>query len=177
VVAGVSALVASFTVTGPFEIPTRVGRTGARHVDSRALDEFWEVAGCDERIGCYVFGIRSGRGTIPHYVGRTTASFEGECFQQHKIGKYNDVLLDTLKGTPVMYFVTLDRGRGRPNETAIFALEERLIALGKQRNPELKNISGTKETAITVHRVMGAGRVQGAPRIPERRFKAMMAIR
>jgi hypothetical protein len=165
---------ASFTIVGPFVVPVVVGRGGGRVIDRSRLAEFWADANCGRHVGCYVFGIRSGRGTLPYYAGRTTNSFEGEAFQPHKITKYNEVLIDVVRGTAVMYFAVLDRSRGPRNETAVIALEERLIGLGMQRNPNMANVSGTREDAIIVHGVMGPRR--GRPTVPASAFKAMMGV-
>jgi hypothetical protein len=165
---------ASFTVVGPALIPVRIGRGGGRSVDRDALDDFWENAGCADRIGCYVFGIRSGGGTLPYYAGRTVNSFANECFTADKLTKYHYVLMDVARGRPVMYFAVLDVTRGRPNETAIRALEERLIGLGTQRNPRMANVSNTREEDIVVHGVLGPRR--GRPTVAAAAFKGMMAI-
>lgn len=73
-----------------------------------------------------------------------------------------------------MYFVVLDRTRGRPNVSAIVGLEERLIGLGMQRNPLIANVSGTREDEIIVRGVLGAGR--GRPTAAASAFKAMMGL-
>jgi hypothetical protein len=165
---------ASFTVVGPVLIPVLVGRAGGKSVDRDRLEEFWDGAGCAQRIGCYVFGIRTGPGTLPYYAGRTLNSFRNECFTADKLTKYHYVLMNIARGTPVMYFTMLDVTRGRTNETAVRALEERLIGLGMQRNTRMANVSNTREEDIVVHGVMGPRR--GRPTVPAGGFKAMMGI-
>ena len=53
--------------------------------------------------------MRTGRGFRPIYVGKAVKqTFGKECFAPHKTGEhYNPALLDTLKGTPVIFFVAL----------------------------------------------------------------------
>jgi hypothetical protein len=143
-------------------------------VDRTRLGAFWAEYDCGDRTGCYVFGIRTGRGTLPYYAGRTTNSFENECFTADKLTKYHYVLMDVARGTPVMYFAVLDRARGRRNETAVIALEERLIGLGMQRNARMVNVSGTRDDDVVVHGVMGPRR--GRPTVAAGAFKAMMGI-
>jgi hypothetical protein len=165
---------ASFTVVGPVVIPVRTGRAGGKSIDRDRLHEFWEDAGCAERIGCYVFGIRTGRGTLPYYAGRTLNSFEYECFTADKLTKYHYVLMDVTRGTPVMFFAMLDVTRGRRNESAVRALEERLIGIGTQRNPRMANVSNTREDDLVVNGVLGPR--HGRPTVAASAFKAMMAI-
>jgi hypothetical protein len=165
---------ASFSVVGPVRIPVFVGRSGGRSVDRDGFMEFWGEAGCADRIGCYVFAIRSGRATLPYYAGRTTNSFQNECFTADKLTKYHYVLVDVARGTPVMYFAVLDQTRGRPNTRAIFALEERLIGLGLRRNEWMANVSNTREDNLVVRGVMGSAR--GRRPDAASSFRAMMGL-
>lgn len=74
----------------------------------------------------------------------------------------------------MIYFAVLDRARGRRNETAVIALEERLIGLGMQRNARMANVSGTRDDDVVVHGVRGPRR--GRPTVAAGAFKAMMGI-
>jgi hypothetical protein len=133
----------SYSVKGPFSLPFK--RTGKVKILERK-----DVKGClaeweDER-GCYVFALRGSHGSIvPFYVGKTAKSFASECFTDHKLNKYNAVLHKHTHGAPIMLLVVAKTGeRGAFNKTALRALEEYLIGLGLQANPDIKNISGTK---------------------------------
>jgi hypothetical protein len=167
---------ASFTVLGPVAIPTIVGRSGGRSVDRAGLANFWEATDCGRRVGCYVFGIRSGRGTLPYYAGRTTNAFENECFTADKLMKYHYVLTDIARGTPVMFFAVLDTIRGRPSESAVGALEERLIALGMQRNDRMANVSSTRKDDLMVRGVMGTGSGRGRRTVAASAFRSMIGL-
>ena len=149
---------ATFDVVGPIVIPTERRRTGTRVIDLDGLGDFWDEAECGDRPGCYVFAIRHGRGTMPYYAGRTFGTLEGECFEMHKLRKYDRVLADTVRGTPVMYLVPLVRTRGRVNETAIESLEDTLIKVGLERNDKMANISGSRTLDIVVRGVWETGR-------------------
>jgi hypothetical protein len=170
---GVSAFMASFTVVGPVVVPVVTG-PGGKSVDtsSTQIQKFWNAAGCGGKAGCYVFGIRHGRGTIPYYAGKTTKKLAGECFQSHKLTKYHKALTSVAKGTPVMFFLVPAATRGRVNSTAIKSLEERLIGLGVKRNPDMTNIHGTKKTEIVIKGVAGSGR--GKPTKSASAFRKMV---
>jgi hypothetical protein len=164
---------ASFSIVGPIEIPVEV-RPGGKLIDRSFLGEFWDEAGCMDRVGCYVFAIRN-RGVLPYYAGRTTNSFGAECFEPHKITKYQDALTHVRRGSPVMFFAVLDINRGRRSGSAIRMLEERLIGLGLQRNERMTNVSGTRRDDLIVRGVMGGtggGRRPGAAN----QFRTMMGL-
>jgi hypothetical protein len=129
----------AFSVAGPFEVLCQYER-GGRIVTADAGPELFErVDSLDDAKGCYVFGIRSGGGTLPWYVGKTASGFRWECFQPHKLNKYNEAIAKAGYGTPVLYFVVHPANRGRPNRPAIDELEGFLIQAAYIRNPELLN--------------------------------------
>jgi len=45
----------------------------------------------------------------------TTKDFEHECFTPDKIVKYNSALARVAKGKPVIYFIAMNRKKGKPN--------------------------------------------------------------
>lgn len=149
---------ATFEVVSPIIVPTERRRTGARIVAVHSLNEFWDEARCGDRPGCYVFAIRHGRGSKPHYAGRTFGHLASECFQPHKLRKYDGVLADVLSGTPVMYLLPLVRSRGRVNMTAIESLEDTLIKVGLERNEDMANVSGTRALEVIVRGAWENGR-------------------
>jgi hypothetical protein len=164
-----------FEVLGPFNVPTEK-RRGGRHIPTKCPD-FWQahpqLAG---RRGCYVFAIRAGRGFRPIYVGKAVKqSFGKECFATHKIGDhYNPALLDTLKGTPVLFFVALPTGRGKPNGKRVADLESFLIQLGVARNPDLSNVRGRSEKQWSIRGVVRGAR--GKPSASAIALKTMLHV-
>lgn len=56
-------------------------------------------------------------------MGKTRTNFGAECFELHKLGKYNQCLVDYERGTPVLYFVVLPVRRGPRNAAHIDELE------------------------------------------------------
>lgn len=137
----------------PLEIP----RKSNGLIDTRALREWWQDKllpnGFELRsaIGCYVFSIR-GRGNVPWYVGKASGQvFQDECFAEHKLNHYTEVLVDRKKGTPCLtLFVKLtpERRLAKPSDRDgahkdIEFLETHLIGLCIKRNSELRNIRDT----------------------------------
>jgi hypothetical protein len=133
-----------FTAHGPFEVPNYRGPGGrtVRAIDGREF--FNHHKALAPKRGCYVFGIRAGRGITPVYVGKATISFEAECFAVHKLSKYNESLADYARGTPVLFFVTHPDQRGRVATNRIRDLELFLIQAGVAANADLLNVRGTQ---------------------------------
>lgn len=142
-----------YQVYGPFEIP-RTPRTGTIS-RSRVKQNFWKkVAVADTDLpsgcGCYVFALRSSRGTVPWYVGMTeNRTFKAESLDYHKLDRYNDVLLNR-KGRPLLFLIAkktkLERF-AKPSTTKqhdIRFLETYLIGHALNRNPNLANQHKTK---------------------------------
>ena len=95
-----------YDVFGPFEIP-RI--KNGRRVDRDRRKNFWDELeekneGLAFASGCYIFGIRAGQGAKPWYIGKATKTFKQECFTDHKLVKYNQVL-DQMKGTPILFLL------------------------------------------------------------------------
>jgi hypothetical protein len=106
-----------FAVDGPYDVPCYQG-SGGRTITDENTQEFWKnnphIA--MER-GCYVFGIRAGRGFTPAYVGKASKSFKQEVFSPHKLSRYQQFLADYRRGTPIMFFVVAPKKRGAPNSS------------------------------------------------------------
>lgn len=134
-----------FEVKGPIEVPV-VPQASSKLV-SEDLSHFWEEAKEQKnKIGCYVFAIRAGKGFTPLYVGKTTKSFESECFTDHKINHYNYALSEYKSGTPVMFFVEYPTKKGKANSKDISNLENFLVQIGRKVNPYLRNKGATEVT-------------------------------
>src|SRR5580704_8760215 len=117
-----------FVCHGPHKIPTTKQRVG-RLISKTNISQFWSsassLANC---VGCYVFGVRAGRGMTPIYVGKATKSFAREAFAPDKIVKYHTGLSSYKKGTPILFFVYEPTSKkGKVNRTHITALEKLLI--------------------------------------------------
>jgi len=161
-----------FTVDGPRKVNFYQG-SGGRSITDENVREFW--AGNDDIAasrGCYVFGIRAGRGMTPAYVGKATRSFKQEIFQHHKLTRYQQVLADYRRGTPVLFFLIAPTKRGAPNRAHIGELEDFLIQTGQAANPHLMNIRGTKVEEWGIGGVLRSGR--GKPSKEARDFRRLM---
>lgn len=124
--------------------------------DSASLKEFWAqvdqqvVEGLSAAIGCYIFSIRTSRGSLPWYVGRAEKQqFRKECFTSHKLNHYNNAIAGR-KGTPLLTLVakvTPGDYFAKPSGSGhrdIQLLENMLIASCIQRNNQLANVKDTK---------------------------------
>ena len=105
-----------------------------------------------EAVGCYIFSISAGGGTLPWYVGLAEGqSFRTECFSSTKLIHYNEVLADR-QGTPLLTLLakyTSDSYERYTKPSAneqkdIRFLEKHLISLAIRRNPDLRNIQYTR---------------------------------
>ena len=148
---------ATFTVTGPFQVPftkRKVGRT----ISPTNAKEFWATRPALARSrGCYVFAFRAAKGMKPVYVGKATKTFEQEVFTDHKRNKYNDALADQAKGTPILFFVHLTKTKGPTNKLAIDEAESHLIQLGLKANKNLANDRKTKVSLWSINGVVRSG--------------------
>jgi len=164
----------SFEVHGPFEIPTYAGQAARLIRADEGRSFFSNYPALAKAAGCYVFGMRAGRGITPFYVGKACHTFEQECFAPDKINRYNEALVDYTRGSPVLFLVALPIRRGRRNSQAIGELEDFLIQNGVARNPDLLNVKGTR---APIWGIAGVVRSGGGRRSAEAEaFSRMMNI-
>ena len=132
-----------FTVRGPHEVPFVAVKRRGRRIDRSRLDDFWAEAGelCDAR-GCYIVGVRAGRGLTPLYIGKSSRGFRHDLFATANIRKYDQALAGYGRGTPVILFL-VQSGRDRETQS-ISELERFLIQTASIRNPQLLNVKGVR---------------------------------
>ena len=142
-----------YNVCGPFEVPR--GATGLIDMSREPKKAFWKDVerrseGLSGACGCYIFGIKSGRGLLPQYVGRTRGNtFKGECFTPHKLNHYN-AAVTASSGRPMIFFlpkVTPGGAFARISTNGhrdIDFLESYLIGVALERNANLLNKKDTK---------------------------------
>ena len=163
-----------FSVTGPLAIPFQQGKA-SKIVSSAEAASFWEEhPSLADRRGCYVFAIRAGRGITPAYVGRATKTFRQEVFARDKIAKYQHVLAEYRRGTPVIFLLAAPQGRGKPNVSIVRELESFLIQSALSVNADLVNVHGTKRAQFSIAGVLRGGK--GKPSHAARIFKTSMAL-
>lgn len=138
----------------PIEVPR--AENGLVAGDSGTLREFWEdadsriAADISRAVGCYIFSIRAGRGSLPWYVGcAEKQQFRNECFTNHKLNHYNNAIAGR-KGTPLLTLVPKLTPRdqfAKPSSNGhrdVQLLENLLISACIQRNSDIFNIKDTK---------------------------------
>ncbi len=156
-----SETIVLFDILGPYEVPFLEGAAGKNIGPAEGRVFFTAFPMLAHKKGCYVFGVRSGRGITPVYVGKATRNFDQECFALHKLIKYNRGLLDYVKGTPVMFFVALGSRKGATNRKAISDLEYYLIQIAFNRNENLLNERSIDHPQWGIRGVVRGG--QGKP--------------
>lgn len=139
-----------FDIYGPFKLE----RFGVKKLITNdtltrligAVDE--TKNGLSEACGCYVFGVRAGKGIKPWYVGQANrTTLVKEALNSSNREKYNKIL-DERRGTPVLFLLpkmTPEHNRfAKPTSKndglkSIHFLEEWLIASALQKNPDMVN--------------------------------------
>lgn len=149
---------ASFSVKGPFVVPCTKMKVG-RSITSANIAEFWAAhpALAAER-GCYLFGFRAAKGSKPIYVGKATKSFKQEMFTDHKLKKYAVGFGNQAKGTPIIFFICVNKTKGAVNKSAIDEAESYLIQAGLAANKKLVN---DKKTTVESWSIGGIVRYKG----------------
>ena len=168
----------NFEVYGPIAIPFSQKGT-AKKITPEDKKRFLAKL-VEERIskkqGCYIFCLKAGLGFRPWYVGKATKGIHQECMHDNKINKYNQVLFERKKGTPVMFFVLPpgDRKNKAPEKT-IAEMEKTLIKAGYEKNRDIKNTHHAKDDSWTIKGVYGkfGG---GKPTNTERSFRKMLDL-
>ena len=143
-----------YEVHGPLKLPRN--RNRLLPPQKKQLNKFWDTVdtqhpGLAEACGCYLFGIRAGRGLRIWYVGQANRqSFRHECLTLSKIALYNDAIASRT-GTPVIFLVARrtrsDRAYSKPSRRGfrdIAFLEDYFIGAALVRNDQLLNQKGTK---------------------------------
>jgi hypothetical protein len=167
-------------ISEPFEIPfaTSDNHSCTKRIRAEHVKQFWKSKGVDSfagKQGCYVFAMRAGKGYRVWYVGKTKNKFSAECFQSHKLEKYNEVLFEGRKGTPVMFFIAPRDGVIVVDKHDLASMEKQLIQIAYAKNPELKNVHGTNPDTWVIDGVVRSG--QGKPSVNARRFRTMMGLK
>jgi hypothetical protein len=168
-------MAATFKIFGPFKIPCN-GKFG-RYIEA-GCPAFWNSSTTGplaKERGCYLFAIRAAKGFRPIYVGKTQKSFAKECFTYHKIADhYTPALADCGRGTPVLFFIILDKKKGPLNNKAISQVETFLIQNAVAKNPELSNVQGTKKEEWSITGVIRGGK--GKATQPAKLFRKAMGL-
>jgi hypothetical protein len=147
-------IIASFSVSGPFTLkPTKM--PVGRQITKQTVKDFWlaHPASIDS-VGCYVFAFKASKGFKPVYAGKATKSFGTEVFSTDKLNKYNTGLAHQKKGTPVLFFISLNKTAGVINKKAIEEAESYLIQACLAANPKLINVQKTKVAAWSINGIV-----------------------
>lgn len=167
------------------EIPKQ--KNGLIAADRLSLQAFWRNVdslfgeSISTGVGCYIFSIRAGKGSLPWYVGLAEKqSFKKECFSAHKINHYNNAIA-SRKGTALLTLIPRYTPNGkisRPNPSGykdIQHLEKMLIGNCLTRNRDISNIRDTKLLREMV--VPGLlNTPQGKPASEILAFKALLGL-
>lgn len=161
----------SFYVYGPFPIGIKKEAMG-RVIEKEHKALFWdENPDYASWRGCYVFGVRAGKGITPWYVGKATKRFDRECFHSDKLYRYMAALARYRAGTPIMYFIVADRF----HEKHVHEVETFLIRLCHKKNPDLMQTQKIKyDPPWEIHNVTNT--VQGAKTAGTHEFRGMIGI-
>lgn len=161
------------------EIPFRRQQNGnGKHISAEHVNEFWKIQSAKKiaaKQGCYIFALRASQGYVPWYVGKATKSFRQEAFAIFQLNKYNEVLFDGRKGTPVMFFVAPDGSKNAVPPLTCDTIETFLIQAAYAENPEIKNRQKTKIPDWTIAGVVRPRR--GPVSKTAASFKKMMGLK
>lgn len=126
-----------------------------RQVSAANGKAFWAVhTGIATQAGCYVFAFKASKGYKPVYAGKATKSFKQEVFTPHKLNHFNTGLGHQKKGTPVLFFVCLNKTSGAVSKSAIDEAETYLIQAGLAANADLLNDKKTKVATWSINGIV-----------------------
>ncbi len=146
-----------YIISGPHVIPTKRISKGVKHLDfsKEAVDKFWKDEKdrtglpIDAACGCYIYGIRAGKGFTPWYVGQAKVSFDRQLFSLHKYQKFFEHYEAIHKGTPVVMLIIRQTSKGKIEGVKISKaeadwVEDYLTRRALDKNPRLLNEQNTR---------------------------------
>lgn len=136
----------TFIVKGPFEVPVKIQKTGAKTIDKEELDKLASRCPTFGEIGCYVFSLKAAKGSKPLYVGKTEKqTISNEAFGWRNKNLVNEALNDQKRGKLQIWTVTQHNARGPKNKSAIGEIEKVITSWAIEKNPNLLNSHNTKK--------------------------------
>jgi hypothetical protein len=164
-----------FEVHGPHDIPFYKGAAG-RVITDDNVRIFWNNHhSIGRHVGCYVFAISNKGAYTPIYVGKTTKNFKQEALSAPKLSKYQQAMVDFVRGKPVMFFITHPIKKGMNNNKHINQLEQFLIQTAMAVNPNIMNIKGTKREKWGIKGILRSN--HGKPTKSARALKRALNIK
>lgn len=163
---------------GPIEIPFVKSSDGkGKRINREHKTAFLKLlaeTGVSKKHGCYVFALRASKGYCPWYIGKATASMQQECMHYEKLDKYNSVLFEARKGTPVMFFVCPKDSLAKVPAGICDDIETFLIQSAIHENPDISNVQKTAVPEWSIKGVVRSGK--GKRTALESSFRKMMGI-
>ena len=162
---------------GPIEIPFEKAGPKKRITDEN-ISAFWKDSiahAMTQKQGCYIFALKAAKGYTPWYVGKATKTFKQETFATDKIKKYNALLWEGKRGTPVMFFVALPGTKRKVPAPVINDMEKFLIQSASLKNEDIINTHNTKN--LPEWSIKGVVRAsKGKPSAKSQVVKKMMGL-
>ena len=160
-----------FEPLGPYVVPA--GAAKKKYVDKEKVLSFWKkYPKLASRTGCYIYGVRAGKGWTPYYIGKATRDFESEALSDRNLVHFVNKVLNDRTGTPILFFLAEPLKKGKANSRLIADLERYLIANAARTNPSLLNKHGTSIPSWGIKGILrsGAGKSNAAARELMRRL-------
>lgn len=129
---------AKFIVKGPIEVPTKKQAGGGKHIDQSGVDKLVEKHATLEKMGCYIFSLKAGKGSKPLYVGKTARTIIKEAFSDRNRLYVGIKFSEHRRGTLQIWTIT-PVGRGRAPVNEIKDIEKEITEIASIKNPDLIN--------------------------------------
>ena len=160
-----------FTMSEPFDIPVE---QQTRTVDLAGFRELvQEEHAAFDKAGCFVVSTKSGRGSMPWYVGKNLTRISARITGHKQLEICNGILGRIKRGRLQVWTLT-QSGRGRRSTKAMDELESTLIQAAVRKNPELINPQKPEGDNWIIE---GLQTGRGRQPAKARAFRAMLAKR
>ncbi len=169
-----------FKPFGPYQV-NYDNMPGGKRITKENIKNFWgKSTELQEKVktkkGVYIFGMTVSNGIVPCYVGKTVNNFEKECFTERNINIYNGEIIRYERNyKPFLFFLVYQPQKNQKlTDKVIRELENYLINLAVDKNPDLANTRGIEEDDRFVIADLGSGRGKGGLTKQGSFFRKMM---
>ena len=162
----------NFIISEPIDIPTKRDARGDRIVDQMQFRQLVrEESEWFNKAGCYVFSTKSGRGSMPFYVGKNPTRISARITGAKNLVILNRILAGIKRGRLQVWTIT-QSGRGPRSTKAMDQIAATLVQVAVRKNSDLLNTQSTTGDNWIIE-----GMQPGRGRQPEKakRFRSMIA--